>query len=324
MKKGSIFYYILFFIIIVTFPIFIKNNYYISLANFIGIYSIVSLGTVILLGYAGQISIGQSGFYAIGAYTSALLSLKLGFPFWISFIGAMLISIFIGSLIGLVALRIKGNYLAMATIGFSILIYVMLKEFYLLTGGVYGLRDIPSPSIGIFSFDNDFKYFYLVWIIFCSLLIFSRNIVNSRIGRAMFAIKYDEEASEVFGISIVKYKIKAFIISSCYSSIGGILFAHYLHFIDPEAFHLSFSFMILFIVVIGGIESLWGVILGSLFFVGLAEIFKKMSSLHFLPLQLKSLLVDYSYISIVLSLITILILIFLPKGVSNLFSSTNK
>lgn len=314
-------YYFLFFIVIVLFPVLIRNNYHISLAIFVGIYSIVAIGSVILLGYAGQISLGQSAFYGIGAYTSALLALKVGLPFWISFFGAMVVSTVIGFLIGLVALRVKGDYLAMATAGFSILVYVIIREFQLLTGGVIGIRNIPVPSIFGFSFNNDLKYFYLVWAIFTIIFIFSRNFIHSKVGRAMLAIKNDEEASEISGISVVKYKLKAFIISSCYSAMGGVLFAHYVQFIDPSSFHLTFSLTILFIIAIGGMECLWGTVLGSSFILVLPEVFKSITALTFLPTQLKILLLDYSYILIILSLITILILIFLPKGMGSLFLS---
>lgn len=315
----SYIYYFLFLITIGLLPIFIKNNYYMNLLIFIGIYSIVSMGSVILLGYAGQISLGQSAFYGIGAYTSALLTLKAGFPFWIGFLGAMIASMFVGILIGLVALRVKGNYLAMATASFSVLTMVLIRELRSVTGGIIGLPNIPTASVFAFYFNDDLKYFYLVWGVFIILFLFSKNFINSKVGRAMLALKHDEEASGIFGINVVKYKLKAFIISSCYSAIGGVLFAHYVQFIDSTSFHLTFSLTILFIITIGGLECLWGTVLGSSVILILPEIFKKLTTLTFLPDELKSLLQDYSYTLIVLSLITILILIFLPRGMSSLF-----
>lgn len=312
--------YLLLSLGIIIFPIVFSNNYYISLAIFIGIYTIVGMGSIILVGYAGQISLGQAGFYAIGAFTSTLLVVRLELPFVLALIAANLLAAFVGSLIGLVALRVKGNYLAMVTAAFSILVYVIIRECEPLTGGVVGLRNIPHPSILNFNFDNDTKYYYFVWGILLLLLIFSINFIKSRVGRAMLAIKYDEEAAETLGISTVKYKLKAFIISSCYTSTGGVLFAHYMQFIDPTSFSMMFSLTVLFIIVIGGLGSLWGAILGSSFIIAVPEILKKVASMPFFPDQLRPLLMDYAYIAILISVLTIIILIYLPNGMVSIFS----
>ena len=240
-----------------------SSPHYIDLAVIIGIQTLVTVGLCLLMGYTGQISLGQAAFYGIGAYTSAVLSKTYGFSPWASmFIGATGTGIF-AYLIGIPILRLKGNYLAMATLALGIIMQIVFREWISVTGGVDGIIGIPYFSIGGFAFDTDLRYYYLVWILCIAALLISRNIVNSRTGRALRAIRDNETAAQAVGINVLQLKAKVFALSAVFASLAGSLLVQYWSAVGPGPFGFLFSIRALVMAVVGGLASIWGAIFGA-------------------------------------------------------------
>ncbi|MCD4734608.1 MAG: branched-chain amino acid ABC transporter permease, partial [Bacteroidales bacterium] len=166
--------------------------------------------------------------------------------------------------IGVLVLRLRGHYLAIATLSFAMIVEVLLRELGWLTGALQGLSGIPSISLGGFIFDTDMSFYYLVWPVTLLLLLFALNLVNSRMGRVFRAIREDEGVAAIFGADVRKYKVKLFIISSVYASTAGSLFAHYVTYISPAAGSIMFAIEIILVIAIGGYTMIWGAMLGVL------------------------------------------------------------
>lgn len=273
MGKGNRITLIILALIVLIFPLTTDESYNLTIGIFAGINALVAVGLCILMGYAGQASLGQAGFYGIGAYVSAILSLKYGFPVVLSTIVALFVSGIAAVLLAIPALRLKGHYLAMATLGFGEIVYVILNE--LGPGGPSGFGDIPQYNIFGFKFSTPDSYFYLTWYVLLLVIIFSFNLVNSRIGRAMKAIHDSEVAASAMGIDVAALKIKIFVLSAFYASIGGSLYAHFVTFISPSSFSLFYSILVLMMVVVGGVTNIWGAVFGAVIITLLPELLRK-------------------------------------------------
>ncbi len=239
------------------------NPYYTSIAIFVGIYTIVTVGLCLLMGYTGQISLGQAAFYGLGAYISAILSKSYGVSPWLAMLIAALATGGFAYLIGMPILRLRGNYLAMATLGLGIITYIVFREADRFTAGQTGLSGIPYLSVFGSAFNTDREYYYLVWAFSLAILIISQNIVNSRTGRALKAIRDSETAAESIGINVANLKVKVFTLSAVYASLAGSLYAHYITYISPQPFDFLFSVRLLVMAVVGGLASIWGAIFGT-------------------------------------------------------------
>lgn len=272
MKRIDLFAIIGLIVIVLLLPIISKGSYLLSIGIFAGINALVATGLVILMGYAGQVSLGQAGFYGIGAYVSSILSLKLGLPVAISMFLAMLVSAIAAIVLAIPSLRLRGHYLAVATLGFGEIIYVVLNEWG--PGGPSGFGDIPHLSLLGYTLTSSQEYFYLVWGCVIVVVIFSINLINSMTGRALRAIHGSEVASLAVGIDVVRLKIKVFILSALYASLAGSLYAHYITFISPSSFSLFYSVLVLMMVVIGGMSNLWGGIAGAVIITILPELLR--------------------------------------------------
>ncbi len=244
-------------------PFALKNDYYIGILVFIGIHTILALGLNLLMGYAGQVSLGHAAFYGIGAYTTAILTTLLKWPPWVGLICAGVISGIVAYLIGLPTLRLKGHYLAMATLGFGMIVKIVFVEFSSLTGGTSGITGIPPLSVAGIQLTEDRQYYYVVWLFVMVLLWLSYNIVESRVGRALRAVHTSEIAAASVGVDTAKYKIQVFVLSGIYCGIAGALYAHYIRFVNPDPFGFMFSIQLVVMVVIGGMASIWGAIAGA-------------------------------------------------------------
>ena len=248
---------------VLIFPVIIGKGYYLSVMNFIALYSMVAIGLCLLTGYGGQLSISHSAFFAIGAYSSAIFSLRFG----LHPILAVLLSQFVSGLaawgIGAVVLRLKGHYLAIATLSFTMIVGVLIKEMAWLTGGLQGLASIPPFSIGGFLFNSDWRFYFLVWPVTLLLLLFSLNLVDSRMGRIFRATKENEDIARLFGADVKKYKVKLFVLSSIYASLAGSLYAHFVGFVSPVTASIMFAIDIIMILAFGGFTILWGAMLGA-------------------------------------------------------------
>jgi branched-chain amino acid transport system permease protein len=299
MGKKDIIYFATLALIIILIPVFNENKYYFIVLNVIGLNTIVVVGLNLLIGFAGQISLGHAAFYGLGSYFSGVLTLNYGFPLWPAMLVGMLATGAIACLVGYPSLRLRGHYLVMATLGFSIIVYILLGELEQFTGGHDGLIGIPPLSIGGFAFDNDLKNFYLIWtFVFFSMLL-SRNLLNSRVGRALRAIHGSEVAANSLGVNTANYKVKVFVLSAMFASVSGSLYAHYITFISPGTYDFYYSIQVVTMVIVGGMGSLWGPLFGSAVLTTISE------ALH----------IAKQYHVIAYGVFLSLVLIFLPEGI---------
>lgn len=290
---------------------------FLEFMRLVGIYTIVAVGLNLLIGYAGQISLGHGAFMGVGAYTSALLAMRWHLPVWV----AMLLAILFTALIGLAIspiLRLRGHYLALATLGFAVTCYVLIKEMAWLTKGNTGIYGIPKFQLFGWRVSSSTAEYYFIWIIAFLVLIFSRNLVNSRVGRALRALHHSELAAETMGVDTSWYKIKVFTLSAAFAGLAGALYAHmYLNILNPEKFNLTLSIILMVMVVLGGMASIWGSLAGSAFVVFLPE-FLKAIPIWFGNKSLNQWFSNnYSNLEpIIFGAMLVLIMIFMPAGLT--------
>jgi branched-chain amino acid transport system permease protein len=285
-------------VVIGVVPLFVKSTYFLLVLNMVGLNTIVVLGLNLLIGYAGQISLGHGAFYGMGAYFSGVLTATYGISPWISMVIAMVCTGFIAWVIGIPTLKLKGHYLVMATLGFNIIVSILLVEWDVVTGGPNGLPGIPYLAIGDFTFNSDREFYYLIWLFTFGAIILSMNLVYSRVGRALRAIHGGETAAHTFGVDVRKYKVKVFVLSAVFASVAGSLYAHYITFISPKSFDFMYSIQVVVMVIVGGMGSIWGSLFGSIAMTLLSE----------------ALAVVGKYNIIAFGLILVLVLIFVPEG----------
>ncbi len=261
-------------IFICIFPVLVSKiraiSHYVDVMIFAGIFTLVSIGLSLLMGYAGQISLAQAAFFGIGAYTSGILTTRFGLNPWAAMAAGMVLSGLVAWVVGVPALRLKGHYLAMATLGFGVIVNIFLAEQVNLTGGPSGLTDIPAMRIAGYKVTSEFAWYYLVWgIVFC-VLIFCLQLLHSRVGRALRAIHEEEKAAESMGVPTARYKVQVFIVGAVLAAVGGSLYAHYVGCINPSSFNLMWSIRFMLMVMVGGMHSLWGALAGTVLmtFVG--------------------------------------------------------
>jgi branched-chain amino acid transport system permease protein len=266
--------FILFAILILLLPLGFKEGYLLNVFVFVGIHTLLAVALNLLLGYAGQISLGQAAFFGLGAYASGILTVTHGLNPWFAMAAVAAAVGALAFLIGFPILKLKGHYLAMATLGFGIIVYIAFNEAVELTGGPSGFPGIPNLSLGGISFDSDFKNYYLIWGITLLTILLSVNLVNSRIGRGLRAIHDSEVAARVMGINVRFLKVQIFALSAVISSIAGSLYAHTMTFVSPTSFGFNFSVELVTMVIIGGLGSIYGSFLGAALLTLLPEILR--------------------------------------------------
>ncbi|MCL1699562.1 branched-chain amino acid ABC transporter permease [Lysinibacillus sp. Bpr_S20] len=296
----------IFFALLFCIPL-VGSNYTLAIFTMIGFYALICIGLTMLTGYAGQISLGHAAFYGIGAYTSAYMTATLGFSPWLAILVGALISALVALLIGIPTFKLKGYYLALATLGFGIIVYTAFKELTSITGGSNGFFGIPSIHLFGFEFVTDQSYFYLIWLFVFMALVFSRNIIHSRIGRGLRSIEGSEIAADAVGVNLMKYKLQIFVTSAIFTSISGSLLAHYVSFINPNLFTANTSIYLLIMVIIGGLSNIWGAIVGSAAYVLLGELLK-----HFVPVFFPNIGGEFEIVFF--GLLLVLTLIYMPNG----------
>ena len=247
---------------ILCLPLILGKGYYLNLMNFIALYSIVAIGLCLLVGYGGQLSISHSAFFAIGAYTSAIFCLRYKLHPFFSIPITLCFSALAALGIGSVVLRLKGHYLAIATLSFTIIVEILIREMGWLTGGLNGLPSIPPISLSGWAIDSDWRFYFTVWPVTMLLLLFALNLVESRMGRVFRAIREGENIVRLFGAEVSKYKIKLFIVSSIYASLAGSLYGHFVTFISPDTGSIMFAIEMILIIALGGYTMLWGAMIG--------------------------------------------------------------
>jgi branched-chain amino acid transport system permease protein len=298
------------FIAVLIIPFLIGNDYYLGVLVFTAFNCLSCIGLCLLMGYAGQISIGHSAFIAIGAYVSALLTTKLGWSPWISMGCGIVLVVIIAFLVGIPTLRLKGHYLAMATLGFASIVHIITVAAVDLTGGPAGITGIPRLQILGFQLNTDTRFYYFSWIIVVLGLYLAINLIHSRAGRGLIALHGSEDAASSLGINITVYKIKIFVLSAIFASISGSLYAHYVHYIDPGPFDVMQSVLLVTMVAVGGLHNIWGALTGAVLLSLLPQF------LSFLSEYLQGFGVSYKpdYDMLVYGGILLLIMLFLPEG----------
>src|SRR5215813_7071930 len=247
------------------------DNYIIYVMARLCVYTLVALGLNLLTGYAGQISLGHAAFFAIGAYTAAVLTESLHWPFVPCVLSAAGFTALIGYLVGLPCLRLTGLYLAMATLGFTLIVQEMLLQLAVITHGSEGMKVRPAVILG-FTFDSDYRKYYLLLVVTALMLIVARNLVRGRTGRAFLAIRENERAAEAMGVNLAQYKTIAFAVSALYTGLAGALSAFVVGFLDPQEFSFFLSIQFVTIIILGGLASLLGSVLGAAFLILLPEL----------------------------------------------------
>lgn len=272
--------YTLLGLVLVLLPVLTRGSSFLMYtASLIGVYIVLALGLNILTGFAGQISIGHAAFMAIGAYTSALLTLR-GVPFWVALPIAGAAAGLVGWLLGFPALRLHGHYLAIATLGFAAAIQQIITTWDGVTGGHMGLK-VPKPELFGFAFKSDARFFYITLVFVALMVLVSVNMLRSRVGRAFKAVRDSEVAAQAMGISLGRYKTTAFGISAAFAGLAGSVYAHMMGYIGPADFTVGLSLNLLAAIVVGGLGSVAGSVYGGAFIVILPMLFSRVKNLPY-------------------------------------------
>ncbi len=286
-------------LLVVLLPIIFPDNYYVTVvAVSAGLHAILAVSLNLLMGYAGQISLGHAAFFGIGAYTSAIFTTKFGWNPWPAMVAGMVITGVIAFVMARPILRLKGYYLAMATLGFGIIVNIILVQNVGLTGGPDGLSEIPALSIFGWEINTDMRWYMVIGS--CMLLVvwLALNLINSRSGRALRALHGSEVAAEMMGIDTTSTKTSVFVLAALIASFAGSLFSHQQSFVSPDSFSFFFSIELVTMVVLGGMASTYGAVFGAIV-------------LTFLP---ELLVVFEEFEVMIFGAILMLMMIFLPQG----------
>jgi branched-chain amino acid transport system permease protein len=286
-------------------PWIVTERYYFYMIALSGIWTILALSLNFVLGYAGQVSLCHGSFFGIGAYTSVLLVQEAGWSYWLALPAAALFSGVIGFLIGIPALRSKGPYFAICTLGFGMIVTILLENWISLTGGTNGISNIPPPDPipllfwGKISFHSMAPQYYLILATIYFLLFFTRRLVDSRTGRAFLAIRRNEALAESVGVDPRRYKLTAFTIGSFFAGVAGSFYSWLVAFITPAISSIHVSFEALIFLVVGGVGTLVGPILGTLILTLIPEY------LQVIP----------EYRMMIYGVLLFLTIVFMPRGV---------
>ncbi|GAB3055526.1 branched-chain amino acid ABC transporter permease [Virgibacillus ainsalahensis] len=291
-------------VVAILFPLFVPNQYYIHILTLAFIWTIAVYGLNLLAGFTGYLSLAHAGFFAIGAYSLGLLTVKAGMGFWLAFILAPLITSVFGLFIGLVALRTKEHFFAIYTLCVGYIIYLVIDKWDSLTEGVRGLMGIPAPAnLGPISLSTPLAQYYFVFAVLLLVIFVIYRIVNSLTGRSFVAIRNSEQLAESLGISPMKNKMASFILSTYFAGLAGALYASFIRFIGPEIAYTTITFDLLTYMIVGGIGTLSGPLIGTLLIVWLSQ------NLQFLQ----------DYRMLIFGPLLTLLIIFSPSGIVGFF-----
>ena len=293
-------------LIFLCLPVFVTDSYYLHILNISFLTAIGVYALNIITGFTGQLNIAHAGFVGVGAYVSALTTTCLSLSFWIAMPLAGLAAGLCGFMVGYPSLRVRGIYFALTTLAFGELLYIVFDNWIPVTGGPMGITGIPAPSsirLGdgiIFDFDSKIGFYYLSFVFMAFAIYINRELLNSRLGRAMLAIRENEDLAQSVGISISKTKVLAFVLSTALCGISGSLFAHYFRFISPVSFTLGEMFLSLTMLVVGGMGTIAGPLIGTIIFTALPEFLRDIE--------------DYQWIAY--GIILMLCVAFMPEGIA--------
>lgn len=316
--KGKTVRMVILILLVLLLPIF-ASNYAVGLLTLAAIASIGAIGLNILTGFTGQISIGTGAFLGVGGYAAAILTSTLGLSFWIALPLAGIGTAIVGGLFGIPALRLKGLYLAIATLAAQVVILYVITHWNSLTKGTAGMT-LSRPTIGEFAFTSNTSYYYLTVVILILTTLYATNLIRTRTGRAFLAVRDQDLAAQIMGINLFSYKVTAFAISSFFIGISGALLAHYTMIVSPEFYSVEVSIEYLAMILVGGLGSVFGSILGAFFItflpVGLDVVIGSLSA--YFP-NLNQILSSFK--ELVFGLVIILFLIFEPGGLAQIWTN---
>ncbi len=281
------------------FPIIIRNEYYITVGIYICLYAILSLSVNLITGYTGIVVLGQAAFYCVGAYTSAILAQRFHMDFMLTLPIAVILSFMAGIIIGLPTLRMTGRYLSIVTLGFGEIVRIIAHNWDAVTGGPFGLKDIPPHTVFGFTLTTRTQRYYLIFILMVIVALLIYNLNNSRVGRVMASVKGDEMAAQSMGINLYKYKVLIFATSSAIAGVAGAFFPHFVGYIDAASFSADISMNVLGMTILGGLGSISGSVLGSIIY-------------NIIPELLRSL---EQHRMIIYGAILVIMIIFRPNGI---------
>jgi len=306
-NKRTWLWWIIAVIILLTAPLFL-GKYSVFLISLLAVYALVSLGLNLLMGYTGQIAAGHAGFLALGAYFTAIIGQNLQWlPCPLILLLAGVFTGAIGFLLGIPILRLKGFYIAMATLAFGVVVSEVILQWSSITGGDDGFS-VPTARLAGFAFDSDFKLYYLIIPVTLLMTVLAKNLVNGYIGRAFIALRESEIAAQTIGIDLARYKTIAFAISAFYTGVAGGLFAYLITYLSPDAFTTELSVDFIAMIVIGGMGSILGSIIGAVILTGMQQVLAGLLDLQIL----------------IFGLSLIVFMIFMPKGISGMIYDLKK
>jgi branched-chain amino acid transport system permease protein len=260
-------------LLLIVLPVFL-NDYYRDILTLTGMYIVLALGLNIVVGQAGLLNLGYVAFYAVGAYTYAILSTTIGLSFWPGLAAGGFAAAVFAVLLGIPTLRLRGDYFAIVTLGLGEITRIILNNWDSVTGGPNGISKISRPVLAGYTLQTTLDFYYIILIIVLITVFAMRRLIASRIGRAWIAIREDEIAAEAMGINTFRLKLIAFVLGSAWAGVVGVFFAAKMAFVSPESFTFFESVMILCMVVLGGMGSIAGIVLGALLLITLPEIFR--------------------------------------------------
>ncbi len=301
---------------VVAIVVFIVPSAYAGLLTVIGLYSLITLGLNVFMGYTGQVSLGQAAFYGIGAYAAALLSTRLGISPWFAMLAGASAAATVAYALSFVVLRLRENLLALGTLALGIVVAVIFANWEFV-GGTSGIKGIPGFAIGRFTFDVR-AYAIFAWLLVACAMFFVANIVRSSYGRALVAIAAGELGAQTLGVSGERLKRQIFVLSAALAGIAGAVYASYVSYIDPSSFGFLLSVQLVLMSVIGGLRTLWGAIVGATVVVGLSHILQ--SAIPALIAQVQKIVPWFpsahgDFESFFFGVLLIAMLILVPRGI---------
>ncbi len=267
---------------VMVLPAFFRNDYFYFFFNILALNAIVVLGLNLLIGSTGQVSLGHAAFYGLGAYISAISSTTYHLPLFASLVIALALVALTSFLLALPTLRLEGHYLVMATLGFNIIICIVLGQMESITGGPSGFPGIPKLRLGPWIIATDRQFYYFIWSSFIVLFTLTLNLTGSRVGRALAAIHEKELTAKTLAIPTYGYKVATFVLSAVYAGFAGFCYAHYVTFISPKTFDIFYSVQIVTMVAVGGMGSLWGGLAGTALLTSIPELLHQLEDLQVL------------------------------------------
>jgi branched-chain amino acid transport system permease protein len=322
MKRTSFRFPLIVAAIIIAYPLLARGEYLLSIGVLAGIYAICAVANNLLLGETGQISLGHAGFLGMGAYATGILATAGMSPLLAMLLATVLTGAF-GFLVGLTSIRLQHSHLAMATIAAQIIFLELVLEWEPVTGGVYGFSGIPKFDIFGVSITGAF-FFYLVWAVVGLVILCNRNILHSRTGIGLAAVRDDETAAASLGINTAWCKLQVFTLSALYIGFAGGLLAFDLGYVGHQSFSVHVSMVILSMVVLGGVRPYWAGIVGAVIVTILPEGLRWIAQLDSSSAMARAIATDYTYVLIVNGILVIVFVMFLPNGVVGILRTLGK